>query len=138
AGFDQFLNQPSDLLAGAIQAFAAGASAPASQLLPRDMRRRLAADLEKISAGGDGLDGLIDDILRRVRIEKEDVRTGMLEGREKTLAELSSRFRPDELRARSFGSFFEASALQWTEDFVAGAERIFGPVGLVDACRARG
>ena len=42
AGFDRLLNQPSDLLEGAIQAYAAGASMP-SPLLPRLERLQVAS-----------------------------------------------------------------------------------------------
>lgn len=138
AGFDKFLNQPSDLLAGAIQAYAARASGPPSPLLPRPMRRDLAANLEKITAGRGDFDQIVDEILARVRAQKEGVLAGMAAGREKTLAELHARYRPDQLRTLPFDGFFKTGALGWAEDYAAGAERNFGPTDLVDACRARG
>jgi len=138
AGFDKLLNQPSDLLAGAIQAYGSGASTPPSPFLPREVRRGLAANLEKITAGGDGFDGIVEDILSRVRVQKETIRAGMLEGREKALGDLNSKYRPAELRALPFEEFFQNGALSWAEDYVVGAERNFGPAGLVEACRERG
>jgi hypothetical protein len=138
AGFDKLLNQPSDLLAGAIQAYAAGASESGSPLFPRPRRLELAANFEKIATGSGNFNRMIDEILDGVRVQKESILTGMSEGREKSLAELNSRYRPDELRALPFDKFFEVGSLGWAEDYAAGAERAFGPAGLVDACRKRG
>jgi len=138
AGFDKLLNQPSDLLAGAIQAYAAGASESGSPLFPRPRRLELAANFEKIATGSGNFNRMIDEILDGVRVQKESILTGMSEGREKSLAELNSRYRPDELRALPFDEFFEVGSLGWAEDYAAGAERAFGPAGLVDACRKRG
>ena len=138
AGFDQLLNQPSDLLAGAIQAYGAGASESGSPLLPRSRRLELATVLEKITAGSSNYERMVDEILDGVRSQKESLLAGMSEGRERSLAELDSRYRPDELRALPFDHFFEVGALGWAEDYAAGAERVYGPVGLVDACRNHG
>jgi hypothetical protein len=138
AGFDKLLNQPSDLLAGAIQAFAAGTSQSGSPLLPRPRRLELASIFEKIAAGSGHFDRFVDEILDGVRTQKESLLAGMSQGREKSLAELDSRYRPDELRGFPFGKFFEIGSLGWAEDYAVGAERAFGPAGLVEACRRRG
>jgi len=130
AGFDRLLNQPSDLLEGAIQAYAAGASMP-SPLLPRRERLQVAAWLERIAAGDAKLDRIVDEILAGVRAQKESVQAGMNAGREKVVAELNSKYRPDELRAVQFEGFFEGGALGWAEDYAA-------PTGVVDECRKRG
>jgi len=130
AGFDRLLNQPSDLLEGAIQAYAAGASMP-SPLLPRRERLQVAASLERIAAGDAKLDRIVDEILAGVRAQKESVQAGMNAGREKVVAELNSKYRPDELRAVQFEGFFEGGALGWAEDYAA-------PTGVVDECRKRG
>jgi hypothetical protein len=110
AGFDRLLKQPSDLLECAIQVYAAGASMP-SPLLPRRERLQLAASLERIAAGDVKLDRIVDEILAGGRAQKESVQVGMNAGREKGVAELKSKYRPDELRAVRFEDFFEGGAL---------------------------
>jgi len=130
AGFDRLLNQPSDLLEGAIQAYAAGASMP-SPLLPRRERLQLAAWLKRIAAGDVKLDRTVDEILAGVRAQKERIQAGMNAGREKVIAELKSRYSSDELRALRFEDFFEGGALGWAEDYAV-------PTGVVDECRRRG
>ena len=47
------------------------------------------------------------------------------------VAELKSKYRPDELRAVRFEDFFEGGALGWAEDYAV-------PTGVVDECRKRG
>jgi hypothetical protein len=130
AGFDRLLKQPSDLLECAIQVYAAGASMP-SPLLPRRERLQLAASLERIAAGDVKLDRIVDEILAGGRAQKESVQVGMNAGREKGVAELKSKYRPDELRAVRFEDFFEGGALGWAEDYAV-------PTGVVDECRKRG
>jgi hypothetical protein len=86
---------------------------------------------ERIAAGDVKLDRIVDEILAGGRAQKESVQVGMNAGREKGVAELKSKYRPDELRAVRFEDFFEGGALGWAEDYAV-------PTGVVDECRKRG
>jgi hypothetical protein len=130
-GFEVMLKQPSDLLADAIRAYAAGTAAPPLTLPARD-RDALAAYLDRIMAGDAGLAAEVAGIVGTVRSMKDQSRAWMAEARAKALAEMKWESIPvEERRALTFKDFFASGAEHW-------AEALAEPLGVAEACRRNG
>lgn len=130
AGFERVLKQPSDILEGAIKAYAEGGATPSPLLSPAD-HEQVAVSLHKIAAGSTEYDQAISDALAEVKSNKENFKAAMTEGRSNSLRDLATRYTPRELSALPFPDFFKRGAADWAAEF---AER----KGLADGCRQRG
>ena len=104
-GFEGMLKQPRDVLAEAIEAYAAGRATP-SPLAPRDQRETVAAALHRAAEGDSTLDRELFEIIGSVRAMKEGFHASMAQARTKTLAELKLDGRGrEERRALTFQAF---------------------------------
>jgi len=131
AGFDNLLQQPSDVLDMAIRACAAGTLLQLPPLLPRAQRREIARRIREGIGNPAAFAPMVKKIVRGIEEQKENTRKVLAEGRDRTLAECRARFGPRGLRNVSFDEFFQIESAHWAEEFAR-------PQGLVDACRARG
>lgn len=86
AGFEQILKQPSDLLADAFRAYAAGQATP-SYLMPPDQRRIIVSSLHRVAQGDPKLDRVISESQEQVKLMTKVFRQWMTESRAEVLAQ---------------------------------------------------
>lgn len=130
-GFDEILDQPCELLANAIRAYAAG-QPPPSPVLPLNQRGIVAKHLHRVAEGDTRLDSVVSNIVEQIRLMKERFRTAMEKARNEVHTGLNWEARSlAERRSISFDQF-------WSSEAEAYAEAAVAPLALLNECRLRG
>jgi hypothetical protein len=127
-GFHQMLKQPSDLLADAFKAYAAGEAA-ASYLMPPNQRHVVVSSLHSVIQGDTKLDRVVSESLEKVRLMIKGFRQMMTESRAEVLAQWKI-IVANLGRNPTFQEYWKAGAIDFAEGLI--------PPDSLEGCRARG